>query len=241
MLSSFRSIRFGLMVGIGGGSPSLADIRLGDVVVGKPTTAFGGVVQYDYGKTIRDGVFERTGTLNKPPRVLLTALSKLQANHLIHGSQIPRLLSEIMNPTFMPQDQDRLFHPEYHHTSSGVTCDECDQHRLMARTPRGKHSPKIHYGVIASGNWVLKDGCTRDRLAREYNILCFEMEAAGLMDNFPCLVIRGISDYADSHKNKAWQGYAAATAAAYTKELLSVVPTKQVEDTTTVSHLNSIS
>ncbi|KAL3444390.1 hypothetical protein BJX65DRAFT_310973 [Aspergillus insuetus] len=46
------------------------------------------------------------------------------------------------------------------------------------------------------------------------------MEAAGLMNTYPCLVIRGICDYADSHKNKAWQGYAAATAAAFAKELL---------------------
>jgi hypothetical protein len=50
------------------------------------------------------------------------------------------------------------------------------------------------------------------------------MEAAGLMDDFPCLVVRGICDYADSHKNKLWQGYAAAMAAAYAKELLSVIP-----------------
>ena len=44
------------------------------------------------------------------------------------------------------------------------------------------------------------------------------------MDQLPCLVVRGICDYADTHKNKQWQDYAAATAAAYTKELLSVVP-----------------
>jgi hypothetical protein len=60
------------------------------------------------------------------------------------------------------------------------------------------------------------------------------MEAAGLMDNFPCLVIRGICDYADSHKNKQWQGYAAATAGAYAKELLSVIPPKQVAETPAV-------
>jgi nucleoside phosphorylase len=53
------------------------------------------------------------------------------------------------------------------------------------------------------------------------------MEAAGLMDNFPCLVVRGICDYADSHKNKRWQGYAAATAAAYAKELLEIVPARE--------------
>jgi nucleoside phosphorylase len=57
------------------------------------------------------------------------------------------------------------------------------------------------------------------------------MEAAGLMNDFPCLVIRGICDYADSHKNKEWQGYAAAVAAAYAKELLLVVPSNQVDHT----------
>jgi hypothetical protein len=50
------------------------------------------------------------------------------------------------------------------------------------------------------------------------------MEAAGLMDGFPCLVIRGICDYADSHKSKNWQRYSAAAAAAYAKELLLGVP-----------------
>jgi nucleoside phosphorylase len=59
-------------------------------------------------------------------------------------------------------------------------------------------------------------------------VLCVEMEAAGLMDEFSCLVIRGVCDYADSHKNKRWQPYAAATAAAYAKELLSIVPAQEV-------------
>ena len=48
------------------------------------------------------------------------------------------------------------------------------------------------------------------------------------MDTFPCVVIRGICDYADSHKNKIWQPYAAATAAAYAKELLRVIPGQAV-------------
>jgi hypothetical protein len=48
------------------------------------------------------------------------------------------------------------------------------------------------------------------------------------MNSFPCLVVRGICDYADSHKNKKWQGYAAATAAACAKEVLSVIPTAEV-------------
>jgi nucleoside phosphorylase len=79
----------------------------------------------------------------------------------------------------------------------------------------------------------MRHGGTRDRLANEHGIICFEMEAAGLMDHFPCLVIRGVSDYADSHKNKHWQGYAAATAAAYARELLLFIDPAEVEQTIT--------
>lgn len=50
------------------------------------------------------------------------------------------------------------------------------------------------------------------------------MEAAGVLGEYPCVVVRGICDYADSHQNKSWQNYAAATAAAYAKELLSKIP-----------------
>src|SRR6266702_2590586 len=78
----------------------------------------------------------------------------------------------------------------------------------------------------------MKAGVSRDRLSAELGgVLCFEMEAAGLMNEFPCAVIRGICDYADSHKNKSWQPYAAATAAAATKELLLIIPAEEVAKT----------
>src|SRR3984957_18662967 len=80
MKSKFTSIRFGLMVGIGGGVPSdIADVRLGDVVISQPYIQHGGVVQYDFGKTTPNG-FVQTGFLNAPPTILLNALTKLQAN-----------------------------------------------------------------------------------------------------------------------------------------------------------------
>jgi nucleoside phosphorylase len=82
----------------------------------------------------------------------------------------------------------------------------------------------IHYAAIASGNQVIKDARTRDHIARQLDVVCFEMEAAGLMDTISCLVIRGICDYADTHKSKEWQRYAAATAAAYARELLEELP-----------------
>jgi nucleoside phosphorylase len=90
----------------------------------------------------------------------------------------------------------------------------------------------VHYGTIASGNQVVKNAAKRDRVSAQLGgVLCFEMEAAGLMNSFPCLVIRGICDYADSHKNYQWQAYAAGTAAAYAKELLSVIPAAEVMNT----------
>ena len=241
MLFTFQSIRFGLMVGIGGGAPTKEfDIRLGDVVVSKPTGGFGGVVQYDSGKAVGQGVFERTGSLNKPPQILLTAIAKLQADQIMmQESRVPEYLSEMiaMHPgmqaefTYRGKEQDRLFDAAYDHYGSENTCDTCEASGLVTRPTRDRHDPVIHYGPIASGNQVIKHGGTRDKLGQELGILCFEMEAAGLMDNFPCLVIRGICDYADSHKNKQWQGYAAATAAAYAKELLSVIHPTQVEET----------
>jgi nucleoside phosphorylase len=201
------------------------------------------VVQYDYGKTVTEGRFGRIGTLNKPPQALLTAVTKLQADHILDDSRIPTHLSEIVtkypakmsNFTHRGQQQDRLFQADYNHVGSENTCDDCDASKLVARVARATDNPIVHYGLIASGNQVMKHGGTRDHLARELGILCFEMEAAGLMDNFPCLVIRGICDYADSHKNKQWQEYAAATAAAYAKEILSVIPASQIAKTSTVS------
>jgi nucleoside phosphorylase len=76
LLSSFRAVRIGLIVGIGGGVPSSnADIRLGDIVVSQPSDTSGGVIQYDLGRALSGGQFKRTGILNRPLKVLLTALS----------------------------------------------------------------------------------------------------------------------------------------------------------------------
>ncbi|KAF3768506.1 hypothetical protein M406DRAFT_336936 [Cryphonectria parasitica EP155] len=93
--------------------------------------------------------------------------------------------------------------------------------------------------LIASGNSVVKDDVSRDDIVRRLGdkCICFEMEAAGLMDNFPCLVIRGICDYADTHKNDRWQNYSAATAAALAKELLEVIDGDDVEGASRVDEI----
>jgi nucleoside phosphorylase len=250
MRSTFPSIRFGLMVGIGGGVPSKdIDIRLGDVVVSKPDKKFGGVVQYDFGKTIGKDQFIRTGTLNKPPPVLLAAISRLEAEHMLKDNQLQKYLLEMRIENqetkskfaYQGAEHDRLFEPEYDHVKNGDdTCENCDTTKLVVRTQRT--IPRIHCGLIASGNQVMRHGATRERLRKELDVLCFEMEAAGLMDNFPCLVIRGICDYADSHKNKRWQWYAAATAAAYAKELLyHIIPASRVKSEPTAAAIKEAS
>ena len=231
LTDTFQLIQFSFMVGVGGGMPNIKpDIRLGDIVVSQPTEDIGGVVQYDRGRRLHRGHLNRTGSLNKPPEVLLKAMNKLQASHMLRESSIPDLLNKMVERwpktkdifKYPGDEQDLLFENGYKHDESKDTCASCDRSKCVKRDPRSQHASFIHYGIIGSGNEVIKDAATRDKYAQKYSILCFEMEAAGLMDHIPCLVIRGICDYADSHKNKQWQPYAAARAAAYAKELLYI-------------------
>ncbi|KAF4342865.1 hypothetical protein FBEOM_3186 [Fusarium beomiforme] len=243
MLRSFPKIRFGLMVGIGGGAPSAKhDIRLGDVVVSTRGCGKGGVFQYDYGKAVQEHAFVATGSLNQPPQLLLTALSGLEAEYELQGHQLnahvdkaleqwPRLRQKYSRP---PSDSDRLYRSDVVHPDTSHGCvDVCsnDPAYMVDRIRRGEqeNDPAIHYGLIASANQLMKDALARDKLAADEGILCFEMEAAGLMNHFPCLVIRGICDYSDSHKNREWQGFAAMMAAAYAKDLLRQIPPNKVE------------
>ncbi|PNP47200.1 hypothetical protein THARTR1_10705 [Trichoderma harzianum] len=257
MSGTFPSLKICLMVGVGGGVPP--KVRLGDVVVSTPEGQHPGVVQWDMGKA-EDGGFERTGALNNPPNSLLSALNKLETEHTLTGSKIPEYLNQIAQKyprvakRYLKSDglKDMLFQVDYIHVdrprmgkevtaeeedeSHGDGSDEeednicyhCDKTKIVKRKRR---LMRVHYGLIASGNQVVKDGVFRDKLNQDLGggVLCFEMEAAGLMNNFSCLVIRGISDYSDSHKNEAWQDHAAAVAAAFARELLGHVQFSDIE------------
>ncbi|KAK7398286.1 hypothetical protein QQX98_012344 [Neonectria punicea] len=261
MISTFPSLRFGLMVGIGGGIPP--KVRLGDVVVSTPEGQFPGVVQWDSGKAKEGGNFERTGSLNSPPASLLTALTKLETEHAMNGSAIPEYLDELKEkwprlvPKYLRSDslEDVLFRANYGHVAESTDCgaipssdgDEeegeencrfCDKTQVVRRKPRDM---RVHHGLIASGNQAINDAAFRDRLTKDLggHVLCVEMEAAGLMNNFPCIVIRGICNYADSHKNKDWQEHAAAMAAAFAKELLHYVQPGDVDRERPISDILS--
>ncbi|KAF2228899.1 purine and uridine phosphorylase [Viridothelium virens] len=238
LIVTFPAIRFGLMVGIGGGVPSKeADIRLGDVVVSQPGKGYSGVVQYNLEKSTLNSRFKCTGLLDSPPPILLTATAKLRSiQKQGRGSLLPHLLklSNLDRFTYNKAGSDVLFEAEYTHIG-GDNCVSCAATRQIQREERKNTTPMVHYGIIASGTQVIRNGAIRDQISSEFGeVLCFEMEAAGLTNNFPCLMIRGVCDYADSHKDKRWQAYAAGTAAAYAKELFLAIPTADVMKTQTI-------
>ncbi|KAK4062362.1 hypothetical protein Trihar35433_9183 [Trichoderma harzianum] len=147
-------------------------------------------------------------------------------------------------------DEDKLFAASYHHKhrasqkckcnqESDGLCEEaaqalcstlmCDEgqlvrrERLLMKKDLGlddAQCPEIFVGCVASGDTVMKSGEHRDRIARQRDIIAFEMEGAGIWDELPCIIIKGVCDYADSHKNKVWQPFAAATAASVMKAML---------------------
>ncbi|KAJ4167471.1 hypothetical protein NW754_011286 [Fusarium falciforme] len=229
LLSSLPHIRIGLLVGIGGGIPRPGrEIRLGVIVVSQPDGQNGAVVQYNLGKTKVNQTWERKGSLNMPPSVLLNALGKSQAEHEIEEPKITELLQVLirkyprMKKHYVHQrgENDRIFSSDYEN-AEGSTCDACDSSQEVEMPERETIDPEIHYGTVVSGNTLVKDAAVRDIILQRVReeCLCVEMEAAGLINTFPCLVIKGICDYADSHKTDRWQRYAAVTAAAFAVEL----------------------
>ncbi|MCJ1311502.1 hypothetical protein MMC25_005174 [Agyrium rufum] len=258
MTSTFTSIKFWPMVGIGGGVPP--KVRLGDIVVSAPVYDSPGVVQWDLGIAQEGNNFRRIGALNKAPDALRTAITKLEAQHEIYGfdagilailedvqSKQPSLAARYLRSENL---QDILFRAGYEHASKeyqqadeeqkvnkdgdddnneeeeeedgASNCRYCDRTKVVKRKPR-KTKIKVHYGLVASGNSVIKTARERDEINQqrlEGLALCFEMEAAGIVNSWV--------DYSDSHKNYTWQEYAAIVAAAFAKELLGVVTPNQV-------------
>ncbi|OQE15950.1 hypothetical protein PENSTE_c026G03003 [Penicillium steckii] len=227
---SYTGIQLGLVVGICGATPTLKgqQIFLGDVIMSDSVT------QYDFGRQYPGGFNERPtpshGELKE------TTIRNLQS------------LKQVTNEWQRPSSDDILFAPQFVHkhyqkepsatcicfsrdrpddicsVATETTCSRlgCDQSRVIRRrgpdTPMGDIS--FFIGKIASADTVMKSGVDRDKLAESDGVIGFEMEGAGVWDNMPCIVIKGVCDYADSHKSKDWQRYAAATGASAAKAFL---------------------
>lgn len=230
MCQTFINIRVGLLVGIGSGAPTQKhDIRLGDVVVSCGRGDVAPVIPCDFGE---DGEAHIIGHLNNPPQLLMKAVDNLQAKFRVEGHD--HLEQAIRTALFgnsrmqkyyrRPHTStDVLYRSDFMASSSSSNDADYDSMVVERQARLPDESFMVHYGPIISMNCVIKDPARRDYLSEHFGALCFEMDAAGLMNSFPCLVVRGICNYADSHRYKMWQGYAAMAAAAYAKELLAQI------------------
>lgn len=228
----FPRLWFGLLVGVATGIPNLSrdpplDIRLGDVLVGLPTGDSAGLIAYDLGKETADGfqLLRFGAVLANTETVVRSAIGsiKLRAPNDAEAF-LPYYASishkEHTNGTFADpgQEEDKLY--EYG--------DDNKEHLVKReRRPSSKRT-RVWYGAIGSGEKLVKNARKRNELRDKYNIIGLEMEAAGTVNRIPVGVIRGVCDYGDEHKNKKWQPYAAAMAAAYAKAILSEIRPKAV-------------
>ncbi|EFY86230.1 Pfs, NACHT and Akyrin domain protein [Metarhizium acridum CQMa 102] len=214
MMITFPNFQYGLLAGIGGGVPSETDsgkLRLGDVVASKPIYPYHGVVQYDRGRAEQDR-FSRTGTISPispPSQVLQNSVRELAwqretwANDPVwKGAQRPRRSCRNSQRFKFPRiENDYLHHPDYTHRQPGKSCDDCGcnpEKRIPRHADEREESlVVVHYGIIASGEKVIKNAVLRDVLAEELGA-----SVAGALFQFSFPVIRGISDHCDSNRGQ---------------------------------------
>lgn len=245
-------IRLGdIVVGCANGVPSVINYRLGK------QTVTGFEIRSELAKppqTIQTAVSAlQSRHMTHGPTYLTHLAEMLQKNPRLNNSKFPA------DYYIMPESPDCLFETSFLHISDASDCQPCQQQqeKLVRRGQRhlrqppadvhdtkfvrfmdkgGADYPNVHLTTVASADTLMKDAVERDKIygyikdQRKATALCFEMEAAGIVDNWPCLVIRGICDYSDSHKQKEWQNFAAATAAAYAKDLLLRIAPEVVEE-----------
>ncbi|WP_341317474.1 5'-methylthioadenosine/S-adenosylhomocysteine nucleosidase [Paraburkholderia sp. IMGN_8] len=219
-LRSFhKELKHVIMVGIAGGCPSPKNpsehVRLGDVVVADER----GIIQYDFVKRTIAGDENRAHP-QKPDRRLVNAVHELEVDDANSSSSWKALIKNVAQ-------KDAVF------KRPSARSDVLYEGRLKIPHPpqsnRRAGEPLVHRGAIGSANILLKDPSSRDRIRDKWNVRAIEMEGSGVQDaawsmEQDIMVVRGVCDYCDSHKNDTWQRYAALAAASYTRGLLESLP-----------------
>ena len=245
---SFRHIQIAFIVGICGVSPThpetKEDIVLGDCIISRT------IVQYDYGRGHSGKFATKSALpgLHNPYIPSLLAMLQTAGDRQLLAEELKGVLQEMhgkssLEDLYPGPGRDKLYQSGYRHghTADSEKClqcvpgtDEClsdcedmgcSPGRLIKRDRLASFtgklgSPKVHFGNMSSGDSAIESSSEQDRIAHEYCLIAFEMEGAGVWNSFPTVVIKSASDYSDSHKNKGWQYYAAATAAAGLKAFL---------------------
>ncbi|KAK9850725.1 hypothetical protein MYU51_011815 [Penicillium brevicompactum] len=235
-----------------------SEIVLGDVIISETIVELDYGRQYPGSFKRKDALLDVHGRPNDDILGLLQRLKIPNIIETLRRGSMGHLrwLLQHLDIAYPGASQDMLFPSDYIHKHRGncieccdalgnvcqsaltASCSDisCHENQLLARlrleeiVKAGIQSPQphIHIGSIGTGNAVMKSAQHRDQHAHSENIIAFEMEGVGVWDKFSCLVIKGVCDYADSHKSKVWQDYAAAAAAAVAKEVLGqyVMPQK---------------
>ncbi|KAI9903466.1 hypothetical protein N3K66_002818 [Trichothecium roseum] len=193
------------------------------------------------------GEFEQSehsqALIGRPSPEIREFINKLESSKDALEQEIQETMGKNIKPNF--QLMDDLYDPNYWHmhrepedcqgqpktcerdqqtcgSARSSTCDalQCNVNNLERRDKRTELKPVVHFGPIASGDMVIKCGTHRDALAQKHEIIAFDMEGAGASMHQSCLVVKSISDYADSHKNNTWQEHASLAAAACTKAII---------------------
>ncbi|KAL4908820.1 hypothetical protein BDW74DRAFT_174053 [Aspergillus multicolor] len=233
---SYPRIELAFLIGICGGVPftgesikeqSNKNIHLGDVMIST------GIVDYDR-------VFPGSGdkitpeeTLGRPSPEIRSFLSQIKTRHEALTNAQRHYLVKIQQGVQAPcpgfQD-DVLYSDDFIHEDDGYQSvlgpkvNEVNE-AVVARRRESDVLPFLHFGALASGDSVIMSAEVRDNIARRFGVIGFEMEGAGVWDSFPCILVKGVSDYADSHKSKNWQYFAAASSAACMRAMLDEMPT----------------
>jgi nucleoside phosphorylase len=224
----FPNLWFGLLVGVAAGLPNLSqspplDIRLGDVLVGLGKGESAGLIAYDLGKETGQAGFQLLVSghvLARTETVVRSAIGSIKLSapndtEMIIPYYESMKYKKHSTGTFVDpgQEQDILYEVDGDGNESFVE---------RQRRPDNKRT-QVWYGPIGSGDKLMKNAGKRNELRDKYHLIGLEMEAAGTMNRIPVGVIRGVCDYGDEHKNRDWQPYAAAMAAAYAKAVLSEI------------------
>ncbi|KID65988.1 NACHT and Ankyrin domain protein, partial [Metarhizium hybridum] len=232
--SSFPGLELVVLTGICGGVPHAEanGIVLGDVILAKT------VVQYDLGSEYHNGFRAKTAVhegLGRPSRAIRNFLSAIQSHRLMKSIMEDTVAflkdlqeaaaAESWSSTYQYPgiEQDKLFEPTHLHKHQS-DCEDCNNPDKFCDKAHHQTCDELECGRHGSGDRVIKSGQLRDIIAKKHNLVAFEMEGAGVWDEIPCIIVKSVCDYADSHKNEEWQNYAAATAAAATKALLERYP-----------------
>ena len=226
----FPNLWFGLLVGVAAGLPihkaedqtaKARDIRLGDVLVGLPEGDTAGLFSYDLGKDTEVGFQPLRGghALAMTESIVRSAIGKLQLNSPNEG--------QFFLPYYRKIEKAEHLEGTFEDPGQGEDHLYTDSDEVKRVHREESTRTKVWYGPIGSGDKLIKNAKSRDELRDKHGLIGVEMEAAGTMNTINVGVIRGVCDYGDKHKNKKWQPYAAAMAAAFAKAVLTEIPPKE--------------